>query len=145
MILDSIMTRHVVSVGMDDALDTIQSLFLRFKFHHVVVLDRCRVVGVISDRDLLKHISPFVGKPTERSIDAASLKKRAHQVMGRAIVTASPEMPAGDAALLMLQSKVSCLPVVDTHGVCIGIVTRTDLLRWALGRLTDNPCCKAAA
>ena len=140
MMLDSIMTRHVVTVGMDDSLESVQNLFDKFRFHHVVVLDNCRVVGVISDRDLLKNISPFVGKPTERAIDAASARKRVHQVMSRHIVTANPDMSAGDATLLMLNSKVSCLPVLDSHGACVGIVTLRDLLRWALAHLSDNAC-----
>jgi len=140
MTLESIMTRHVVTVGMDDSLETVQSLFDRYKFHHVVVLDECRVVGVLSDRDLLKNISPFVGKPTERAIDAASIRKRVHQVMTRHVVTAKPDMPAGDATLMMLNSRVSCLPVLDDHGACVGIVTARDMLRWALAHLSDNAC-----
>lgn len=140
MTLDTIMTRHVVTVRMDDSLEAVRDLFERFKFHHAVVLDQCRVVGVISDRDLLKNVSPFVGKPTERALDSASLRKRVHQVMTRNVVTGSPDMPAGDATLLMLNSRVSCLPVVDKLGACVGIVTVRDMLRWALAHLSDNAC-----
>ena len=138
--LESIMTRHVVTVKMDDSLETIKGIFERFRFHHVVVLDKCCVVGVITDRDLLTNLSPFVGKPFERTLDSASLRKRAHQIMTREVVTATAGMVAGDAALLMLNNGISCLPVLDQVGACVGIVTWRDLLRWALEHLGDNAC-----
>lgn len=140
MQLDSIMTKHVISVSMDDTIRTIRDIFDRYKFHHVVVLEKCQLVGIISDRDLLMNLSPFVGKPSERALDAASLNRHAHQIMQRHVVTAAPDTPVGDAALMMLNNHVSCLPVVDSFGAVVGIVTWRDLLRWSLEHLTDNAC-----
>lgn len=140
MTLETIMTKHVICVGMDDSIRSIRDTFERYKFHHVVVVEHCRLVGIITDRDLLMNISPFVGKPMERSLDAASLNKRAHQIMNRHVVTASPSTPVGDAALMMLNNHVSCLPVVDDAGAVAGIVTWRDLLRWTLEHLSDNAC-----
>jgi acetoin utilization protein AcuB len=140
MTLDTIMTRHVVTVSMDDDLRAVRELFNRYKFHHVVVTEKCRVVGVISDRDLLSHLSPFVGTPSERSLDAASLNRKAHQVMTRKLVSAGPKTPVADAALLLLNNNISCLPVLDEHGACVGIVTWRDLLRWSLKDLTSHAC-----
>jgi acetoin utilization protein AcuB len=140
MTLDTIMTKHVISVSMDDTLRTIRDTFDRYKFHHVVVLEKCRLVGVITDRDLLMNLSPFVGKPSERTMDAASLNRHAHQIMERRVITARAETPVGDAALMMLNNHVSCLPVVDEAGAVVGIVTWRDLLRWTLEHLTDNAC-----
>ncbi len=138
MTIETIMTRHVVTVGMDDELRVIRELFDRYCFHHVVVVDRKRVVGVISDRDLLKNISPFIGKASERAMDVASLHRRAHQIMTRRLVSGTPTMPVGDAALLMLNNKISCLPVLNEAGACVGIVTMHDLLHWALKDLSDQ-------
>lgn len=140
MTLDTIMTRHVVTVGMDDELGTIRKVFDQFRFHHVVVVDKCRVVGVISDRDLLANLSPFLGKPSERTMDLASLHRRAHQIMTRALISARPETPVGDAALTMINNKISCLPVLNQHGACVGIVTMRDLLRWSLQQMVDPTC-----
>lgn len=140
MTLETIMTRHVISVSMDDTLKTIRTIFDKYKFHHVVVIDQCRLVGVISDRDLLMNLSPFVGKPSERTMDAASLTRHAHQIMTRHPVTAMAETPIGDAALMIMHNHVSCLPVVDQHEAVVGIVTWRDMLRWSLEHLTDNAC-----
>lgn len=139
MQLSQIMTHNVVTVSMDDTLGHIRELFNTFHFHHVVVAEAGRVTGVISDRDVLKHLSPYVGQISERTLDAQTLKKRAHQIMTRHPVTASAEMSAGDAALLMLNTDISCLPVLDEHGTCVGIVTMKDLLRAGLACLRETP------
>lgn len=140
MTLDTIMTRHVVTVKMDDELGKIRDLFGKYRFHHVLVVDQCRVVGVISDRDLLHNISPFIGKASERTMDTASLHRKAHQIMTRALISAAPDTPIGDAALLLLNNKISCLPVLDSNGACVGIVTMRDLLRWSLKQMADQTC-----
>ncbi|MCA9293635.1 MAG: CBS domain-containing protein [Phycisphaerales bacterium] len=129
--LEDIMTTHVVTVSMDATLAQIQRIFLQFRFHHVVVTEDGKAVGVLSDRDLLKNVSPFVGKLSEQSRDTNSLKKKAHQVMTRGLVCAPASMLAADAALMLLQNNISCLPILDAEHHCIGIVTWRDLLRWA--------------
>ncbi|MBL8764462.1 MAG: CBS domain-containing protein [Phycisphaerae bacterium] len=134
MTLGSIMTGHVVSVGMDDSLHKVKELFDQRGFHHLIVLEGGRLAGIISDRDLLRNLSPFIGSMGERKQDAATLERRAHQVMTRGVVTAPASMSIEDGGRLMLRRRISALLIVDERGVCTGIVTWRDLLRWALGR-----------
>ncbi len=145
MTLETIMTRHVVSVRMDDELHTIRDLFNKYRFHHVLVMDKCRVVGVVSDRDLLKNTSPFIGKLAERTMDLQCLHRKAHQIMNRSLVSGAPEMPIADAALLMINNRISCLPVINSDGACVGIVTMRDLLRWSLKQMADQTCVNELA
>ncbi|MFH1110853.1 MAG: CBS domain-containing protein [Planctomycetota bacterium] len=124
-----IMTAQVHTLHLDDSLRTAASLFEREHFHHVVVLERGRVQGVVSDRDILKAVSPFVGNPMlERPQDASTLKKRVHQIMTRKPVTIEGDQSIAVAADVMLTQRVSCLPVVDDDGKLLGIVTVRDLL-----------------
>ena len=131
MLLDSIMTRQVVTVSMDDTLSEVRRVMGVYHIHHLVVVELGKVVGVVSDRDLLSHISPFVGTTTERRIDAESLSRKVHQVMTRKLIVGTPAMTVDEAAALLLANPISCLPVVDTSGVCLEIVTWRDLLRAA--------------
>ena len=126
------MTRPVVWVSMDDTLEVARDLFDRERFHHAIVKDEGRVVGVISDRDLLRNISPFIGNFDERRQDVGSLKRRVHQVMTRRLVSTTPQTPIGEAAEKMMMQRVSCLPVIDSTGACVGIVTLRDILRWSV-------------
>lgn len=133
-----LMTRDVVTVNMDASIHEVQRVFAAAPFHHLVVTEEKRVVGVISDRDLLKHLSPFIGNLSERSQDRSLLNRRVHQIMTRALLTVRPEQDAGDAGRMMLEHRVSCLPVVDEHGACAGILTLRDIARWAVELLNEH-------
>ncbi|MEM7229501.1 MAG: CBS domain-containing protein [Planctomycetota bacterium] len=129
MLLKDIMTRAVVSVHMDDSLARIHEIFNESNFHHIVVMDDGKVVGVISDRDLLKNISPFVGRQSmERSQDLNTLKRRAHQIMHRQPICADEDMPVDTATQLFINENVTCLPVISRDRRLRGIITWRDLL-----------------
>ena len=129
MTVQQIMTRQVITVRMDDSLHEVRELFNQHKFHHLMVVDSGRLVGVVSDRDLLKNISPFVDGLSERVADAATLRRRVHQMMSRTPVSIRPEALVSDAAALMIEHSVTCLPVINTQNRLVGIVTGRDLLR----------------
>ncbi len=133
-----LMATRVVTIGMDDTLKTARGVFNRRRFHHLIVLEKGKPVGVLSDRDLLKHISPFVGAPLgERPQDAATLKKRVHQMMTRKLVAVDPDASAAEAALRMEEHDVSCLPVIDADARLIGIITVRDMVRWVVAKESD--------
>lgn len=129
MTVADIMTRPVKTVTPDDSLATIKRIFDDTGFHHIVVSRDRTPVGVISDRDLLRHLSPFIGNDLmERPQDVHTLRKRAHQVMHRDLVTVSLDAGLDEAAHLLLGFRVGCLPVVDADGVLRGMVTWRDIL-----------------
>ncbi|MGV6813613.1 MAG: CBS domain-containing protein [Phycisphaerales bacterium] len=146
LIVNDIMTSPVEMIDMDDSVEYIKSVFDEHFYHHLVVKgDHGECAGVISDRDLLKNISPFIGKPTERSADASCLKRRAHQIMTRQLVAVRKNTSLRAAARVMLDHRISCLPVVDHHKKCIGIITIRDVVRWAVSELEYDDDRRAAA
>lgn len=129
MLTGHIMTRKIVTIGLDDPVHAVRELFEQHGFHHLLVVgDSGRLAGVISDRDLLKNLSPFIGGVMERNEDRSLLKRRVHQIMRRKPITVDRNTLVSDAAVTLLQNRVSCLPVVDEDGRPIGMITRTDLL-----------------
>jgi len=134
MDIDKIVNRNVVTIGMDDSVVRVRELFDEHKFHHLLVVESGRLVGVISDRDLLRNVSPFVGKRSERSQDMETLRRRVHQIMTRKPVTITLDVTVENAAEVMLEYRVSCLPVVTEGRQVVGIVTWRDLLRCLHGR-----------
>ncbi len=130
MIVAQLMSRHVKTVTMDDSVRTVHRLFQVNRFHHLLVVSRSRVVGVISDRDLLKNLSPFVGKLTERTQDLALFRRRVHQIMSRSLVTARAHTDVFAAVALMVKRGLSCFPVVSAKGEPMGIITSRDILKW---------------
>ncbi len=134
----SIMTRHMTTVSMDDTLRRVRDIFESSRFHHLVVVEHKRAVGVISDRDLLKNLSPFIGKISERAQDSFTLNRMVHQIMTRRLVSCVEETTLTEAGRLMNEHKVSCLPVLDGAGACIGIVTVRDIMEWSLARCAGD-------
>lgn len=130
MRLGEIMTKRVVTVEFDDLLATVKEVFDSLRFHHLLVIGSDKkLCGVISDRDLLRAISPHVGTPSETTRDSATLKKRAHQIMTRSPVTLRPDATLADAIQLLLEHRVSCVPIVDEEFRAVGIVSWRDILR----------------
>jgi acetoin utilization protein AcuB len=130
MTLDKIMTAKVVTVAMDDRLDTVKEIFDTMNFHHLLVVDEHeKLSGVLSDRDLLRAMSPYVGSAAETARDLATLNKRVHQIMTRRPLTLRPHSSVAEAAALLLDNRISCVPIVDGDFKPIGIVSWRDLLR----------------
>lgn len=127
--LGDVMTREVVTVGPDDTLKRIREIFEQHPFHHVIVVDKGRVVGVISDRDVLRHLSPFIGKTfMERQQDVNTLNRRAHQIMHRRPITATDDTPVEVGTKMLLDHDISCLPIVDATSTLKGVVTWRDVM-----------------
>ena len=130
MTLGKIMTARIVTVEMDDRLEVVKEIFDTMKFHHLLVVDEHKKLsGVLSDRDLLRALSPYVGSATETARDLATLNKRVHQIMTRRPITLRQESGIGEAVELLLKNRISCLPIVDDDFKPIGIVSWRDLLR----------------
>ncbi len=128
-VIGRIMTIRVVTIEMDDSLEVVRDIFKKVRFHHLLVVDNEKLVGIISDRDMLKAVSPFVGTMSETTRDQATLNKRAHQIMSHHPVTVRSSCSLQEAAQLMLARGVSCLPVTTMNGEVLGIVTWKDVLR----------------
>jgi acetoin utilization protein AcuB len=130
MDVSTIMTTRVVSVDMDDRLDVVKQIFDTLNFHHLLVVDDHRkLMGIVSDRDLLKALSPYIGGITESARDLATLNKRVHQIMSRQLITLHPQALIADAVRLFLEHRISCIPVVDDGFKPVGIVSWRDVLK----------------
>jgi acetoin utilization protein AcuB len=132
MIVKDIMTRRVVTVELDDQLETVKNIFDKMQFHHLLVIEDTKLFGVVSDRDLLKALSPNLGTSTESFKDRATLNKRVHQIMSRDPISLKPEASVQDAIRVFNTHRISCIPIVDAENKPVGILSWRDILR-ALG------------
>ncbi|MCH8532048.1 MAG: CBS domain-containing protein [Saccharospirillum sp.] len=137
MSVAKIMNQDFQTVDMDDPLEWIKKLFDEQRFHHVLVMSKGKLVGVISDRDVLKNISPYVGTVAETSRDTATLKKKAHQIMTRQLVTVTDLDTVMTAVKTFNRHRISCLPVLNARGRPVGLLTWRDILR-AMERIAER-------
>jgi acetoin utilization protein AcuB len=133
MDVGTLMTKRVVSVEMDDRLEVVKKIFDTLKFHHLLVVDDGgKLKGVISDRDLLKALSPYVGSAGENARDTATLNKRVHQIMSRNPFTLRAHAGVPEAVNLFLEQRISCIPIVDEALKPVGILSWRDVLKTLL-------------
>lgn len=119
------------SVDVDARVDDLRQLMLVEGFHHALVLEQGRVMGIISDREVLQAVSHRADGPYASRHEHAMLEKRAHQIMARAPVTIARDAAMGEAAEMLLAHRIHCLPVFHRYR-CVGILTSGDVMRWAV-------------
>jgi acetoin utilization protein AcuB len=129
MTVGRIMSRDVITVRMDTRLDAIRKLFEKRRFHHILVVDDGELVGIVSDRDILKQLSPFLSTASELPRDRSTLEKRVHQFMTRNPISVGEDMPVETAADMFVKDNISCLPVLSAEEEIVGIITWRDILK----------------
>ena len=83
----------------------------------LVVTGEDGVIGILTERDILKQVSN----------DPGSLDKSVKEVMSTEVITIEPKTPIDDAAKIMSKHKIKKLPVME-EGKLLGIITSTDLV-----------------
>jgi CBS domain-containing protein len=94
---------------------------------HLPVVDGQKLVGVLSERDVLRCAPSMLAPINQDEYNSLFENTPVTKVMHREPLTVSPDMPLRDALALMMENKLGCLPVVEAGGV-VGILTRSDML-----------------
>jgi acetoin utilization protein AcuB len=120
------MTKKVFTVETDDYLSTALSVMKEKGVKHLPVVKGNKLKGLVSDRDI-KEYSP--SKAT--SLDIYELhyllaNTRIKEIMRPKVVTTTPETPVEEAAMLMLDQNIGCLPVQE-NGNLVGIISDKDI------------------
>ena len=113
------MIENVKTARLEDTVQDIAVLMNKYQIGCVIIVDEEQPVGIVTERDIMKRV-------VSKGIDPKNLK--VVDVMSKPLITASPCMPAGDAAKAMLKWNIKKLPVAE-KGRLVGVVTLTDLLR----------------
>lgn len=134
--VSDLMTTPVVRVNRDTGFKEIAKQLAEYGVTAVPVVDGERVVGVVSEADLLRkeaaHLDPAGLLPVLHAKPASRAKAEAttaEGLMNSPAVTARPQWTAVEAAQVMERHHVKRLPVVDEGGRLVGVISRADLLR----------------
>ncbi len=129
-----LMTPVVKTLGRNDQLSIADGLMKAERIRHLPVLDEDGALcGVVSQRDLFRGALAKAlgyGDVAQGKMLAMLVVK---EVMATEVVSVAPDQPLAEAAKLMLEHKVGCLPVVDANRL-VGILTESDFLKLAVER-----------
>lgn len=132
MTVRDIMTSYTETASPEETVLEARDRFREGGFRHLPVIEDGRLVGVVSDRDLLRAAGPSLGVIEFDADVGTDIDKPLREIMTRDLVTADPLMSIEEVADTMLRAEVSALPVLD-EGRLVGIVTTADLLRLTAG------------
>lgn len=126
--VEEIMISDPATLGRNDALDLADDIMRLGRIRHLPVVEEGVVVGVISQRDLFRSALASAlgyGEKAQRGLMQTLLVK---EVMTSPVLTVDPECPVREAARLMQEKKIGCLPVVRGQRL-VGIITESDMLK----------------
>jgi len=128
MLVQHWMTRDVVAVEADTPFLEARLILKDKKIRHLPVVERGRLVGVVTDRDLKEAAPSGATSLDVYELNYLLLKMKIRDLIKHPPITVRPTNSVEKAALLMHDHKIGCLPVVDETGSLVGLITETDLL-----------------
>jgi CBS domain-containing protein len=128
-IVREIMMGSPVTLTSDDTLDLANDVISLGRIRHIPIVDHGKLIGLLSERDLLGAATNQIFGLKQKTKSALLKTTLIKEVMKKRVITVEPDTAITDAAHLMADKKIGCLPVVS-EGSLIGLVTTTDLLRY---------------
>jgi acetoin utilization protein AcuB len=129
MFVSRSMTRKVITVDQEATIFDAQELLAKNKIRHLPIIDKDRrLIGIITDRDI-RSVLPYKSLMEDGSEKERVSKFKVKDIMTKDPISISPADTIQDALLLIQNSKVGALPVVDDDHKLKGIISVRDLLR----------------
>jgi acetoin utilization protein AcuB len=139
MKIEEIMSEKVTCINLDDRLSVVRELFIKHKFHHLMVTDsKNQLVAVISERDYLKATNSNIELPTANEKDLAMLNKRVHQIVTKKLVAIKQFSPFSEAIKTFHDTGMSCLPVINSNNQPVGVITSRDIIKWLYSKVNSS-------
>ena len=129
MNITEIMSSPIKSVTLDDFLKDVKGIFDENDIRHLIVIEEGELFGIISERDLLKNISPYLNSNVYTTRDIATLNQRVINIVTRNPKFLTNKDSVEQAISLFNTHRIGCIPVVDEKNIPSGIVTRGDIIR----------------
>lgn len=138
-----IMSRHLITVHVEDSIRKAYQLMVEHKIGHLPVIDEtAHVVGILSDRDVKRAMLPKSGLEEAAWDDASTEFNPEHKVydfMSWPVKTIDENCPVLAVVRIMIEHKISAMIVVSAHGdYPRGIVTTDDLLKLLVSMLNSG-------
>jgi CBS domain-containing protein len=125
--VSEVMQREFMHLAPDDGLDFVEEIMDLGRVRHFPVLEDGRLVGIVSQRDLLAasltRVLDFEGAHRRAFLHSVEVR----EVMTRSVRTVKPETTLAEVARLLDRHKIGCVVVMEGERA-VGLVTETDLL-----------------
>ena len=122
LVLRDVMRANPVTIeGTQSVLDATNTMSRLDVRHLIVVASSGQPVGVVSQRDLFRHLA---------AVSLAGRQTPIRSIASEPLISGTPDLPVEDASNRLLEYRIGCLAILDEEAL-VGIVTRSDLLAHA--------------
>ncbi|UCD34922.1 MAG: CBS domain-containing protein [Nitrospiraceae bacterium] len=122
------MTRKVVTVTPDETIAAAAKLCRDKGIKHLPVIQRRQIKGILSDRDIREYVPSRAKTLDVCDLHAVIENTKVKDVMRTDIVLTTADTPVEEAAMIMLDNNIGCLPVVQ-GSMLVGIISDRDIYR----------------
>jgi acetoin utilization protein AcuB len=124
------MSSPAVTITPNTTLQDALNLMHEHRFRRLPVVDeKGRLVGIVSERDLLYASPPPATLLNGLELNHVLSKLQIEEVMTQDVITTTPDAFVEDVARLMVENKIGGLPIVDEDNQVVGVITETDVFR----------------
>jgi predicted transcriptional regulator len=142
--VEDVMSEQVVCLDEEESIAKALEIMQAGNFRHLPVVGKAKkLVGLLSDRDILRHLQynrkqfqsqtdNFCTNLLDVAPNDPVLKQTVHHIMSHKIAHVQPNHDFYAAVKMLYEMKISCLPVVDDKKSVLGVFTVTDVMRGLL-------------
>jgi acetoin utilization protein AcuB len=142
--LDNIMVREwmtspVITISPRSSISAAHQIMKEHGIRRLVVTENDRVLGIITIGDVREASPSDATMLSIWELNYLWSQLTVERMMSPNVITVGPECSLIDAAELMLEHKVSGLPVMDTNDKLVGILTESDIFRMLVKSRSTAP------
>lgn len=139
MLVKDIMKTQLVTLNADSKLGFANDIMYLGRIRHLPVVKGENIVGILTQRDLYRaSLTSILTNWKENKEFMDSIK--VSEVMTKNVATINPDATINEAAQIMIDKKVGCLPVVKDKNKLIGLITETDVLQYFVDENKKRNC-----
>ncbi|MGD8209706.1 MAG: CBS and ACT domain-containing protein [Desulfobacterales bacterium] len=129
MLVKNWMSKNVVTVDVNDSMQEATKLLKKNNIRMLPVMKKGKLVGVLTDRDLKRASASDATTLEIHELLYLLTRIKVKDLMARNPITVPPEFTVEETARVLLNNKISGVPVVDGNGKVVGVITQTDIFK----------------
>jgi CBS domain-containing membrane protein len=128
-VVREIMMGNPVTLKPADTLDLANDIISLGRIRHIPIVEEGRPVGLLSERNLIGAAASEIFGLKQKRKSALLKTVLIKDVMKKRVIATKPDTSIKDAARLMADTRIGCVPVIES-GALVGLLTTTDILRY---------------
>ncbi len=129
MLVKNWMNKDFVTIKYDESMQEAIRLLKEYKVELLPVMDKKKLVGVITDRDLKKASASDATSLDAHEVLYLISKIKVKDIMSKEPITVHTELTIEETAQILMDKNISGAPVIDDDDIVVGIISKTELFR----------------